>query len=122
MDSRLRATSGVTPVCLTRVSYGNWLAVAGAAVFLAGCAAGQDGPGPAPFGRCAVPAADVAAHQTPQQRAAAAAAALLAAFIPGCHGARRGTYRIVYRIDETSHIVQVLDIDHRSEIYRRLQQ
>jgi mRNA interferase RelE/StbE len=39
----------------------------------------------------------------------------------GCHGARRGTYRIVYRIDEDSHIVHVLDIDHRSEIYRRPQ-
>jgi len=32
--------------------------------------------------------------------------------------ARRGTYRIAYRIDEDSHIVHVLDIDHRSEIYR----
>ena len=39
----------------------------------------------------------------------------------GCHGARRGTYRIVYRIDEDSHIVHILDIDHRSEIYRRPQ-
>ena len=39
--------------------------------------------------------------------------------LAGCHGARRGTYRIVYRIDEDSHIVHVLDIDHRSEIYRR---
>ena len=35
----------------------------------------------------------------------------------GCHGARRGTYRIVYRIDESDHIVYVLDIDHRSDIY-----
>ena len=41
--------------------------------------------------------------------------------LAGCHGARRGTYRIVYRIDEDSHIVHVLDIDHRSEIYRRPQ-
>jgi mRNA-degrading endonuclease RelE of RelBE toxin-antitoxin system len=41
--------------------------------------------------------------------------------LTGCHGARRGTYRIVYRIDEDSHIVHVLDIDHRSEIYRRPQ-
>ena len=38
--------------------------------------------------------------------------------LAGCHGARRGTYRIAYRIDEDSHIVHVLDIDHRSEIYR----
>ena len=41
--------------------------------------------------------------------------------LAGCHGARRGTYRVVYRIDEDSHIVHVLDIDHRSEIYRRPQ-
>ena len=37
----------------------------------------------------------------------------------GSHGARRGTYRIVYRIDESSRVVHVLDIDHRSEIYHR---
>jgi mRNA interferase RelE/StbE len=39
--------------------------------------------------------------------------------LAGCHGARRGTYRIVYRIDEDSRIVHVLDVDHRSEIYHR---
>ena len=38
--------------------------------------------------------------------------------LAGCHGARRGTYRIVYRIDEDNRAVHVLDIDHRSEIYR----
>lgn len=38
--------------------------------------------------------------------------------LTGCHGARRGTYRIVYRIDEDNRAVHVLDIDHRSEIYR----
>jgi mRNA interferase RelE/StbE len=37
----------------------------------------------------------------------------------GCHGAPRGTYRIVYQIDENNHVVHVLDIDHRSELYRR---
>ena len=37
----------------------------------------------------------------------------------GCHGARRGTYRIVYRIDESDHVVSVLDVDHRLEIYYR---
>jgi mRNA interferase RelE/StbE len=41
--------------------------------------------------------------------------------LAGCHGARRGTYRIVYRIEENNHVVHVLDIDHRSEIYRRQQ-
>jgi mRNA interferase RelE/StbE len=35
----------------------------------------------------------------------------------GCHGARRGTYRIVYLIDENTRTVHVLDVDHRSEIY-----
>jgi mRNA interferase RelE/StbE len=39
--------------------------------------------------------------------------------LAGCHGARRGTYRIVYRIDESDHVVHVLDVDHRSEIYHR---
>ena len=38
--------------------------------------------------------------------------------LAGCHGARRGTYRIVYRIDEDTRTVQVLDIDHRSDVYR----
>ena len=41
--------------------------------------------------------------------------------LAGCHGARRGTYRVVYRIDESSLVVHVLDIDHRSEIYHRPQ-
>jgi len=39
--------------------------------------------------------------------------------LAGCHGARRGTYRIVYRIDEDTRTVQVLDIDHRSDVYRK---
>lgn len=39
--------------------------------------------------------------------------------LAGCHGARRGTYRIVYRIDENTHTVHVLDSSHRSEIYHR---
>jgi mRNA interferase RelE/StbE len=38
--------------------------------------------------------------------------------LAGCHGARRGTYRIVYRIDENT-TVHVLDIDHRADIYHR---
>jgi len=32
-----------------------------------------------------------------------------------------GTYHIVYRIDENSRVVHVLDIDHRFEIYHRPQ-
>jgi mRNA-degrading endonuclease RelE of RelBE toxin-antitoxin system len=35
--------------------------------------------------------------------------------LAGCHGARRGTYRIVYRIEENTHTVHVLDIDHRPQ-------
>jgi mRNA interferase RelE/StbE len=38
--------------------------------------------------------------------------------LAGCHGAWRGTYRIVYRIEEGTRTVQVLDIYHRAEIYR----
>jgi mRNA-degrading endonuclease RelE of RelBE toxin-antitoxin system len=38
--------------------------------------------------------------------------------LAGCHGARRGTYRIVYRVEENTHTVHVLDIHHRAEIYR----
>jgi mRNA interferase RelE/StbE len=41
--------------------------------------------------------------------------------LAGCHAARRGTYRIVYRIEENTRMVHVLDIDHRSEIYHRPQ-
>jgi mRNA-degrading endonuclease RelE of RelBE toxin-antitoxin system len=36
----------------------------------------------------------------------------------GCHGARRGTYRIVYRIDDDTRTVHVLDVDHRADFYR----
>jgi mRNA interferase RelE/StbE len=39
--------------------------------------------------------------------------------LAGCHGARRGTYRIVYRIEEDTRTVHVLDIGHRAEIYHR---
>jgi mRNA interferase RelE/StbE len=39
--------------------------------------------------------------------------------LAGCHGARRGTYRVVYRIDEQTRVVEVLDIDHRADIYHR---
>jgi mRNA interferase RelE/StbE len=38
--------------------------------------------------------------------------------LAGCHGARRGTYRIVYRIDESTKTVYLIDIDHRAEVYR----
>jgi mRNA interferase RelE/StbE len=39
--------------------------------------------------------------------------------LTGCHGPHRGTYRIVYRIDETNRAVHVFDIVHRAEICHR---
>jgi mRNA-degrading endonuclease RelE of RelBE toxin-antitoxin system len=39
--------------------------------------------------------------------------------LAGCLGARRGTYRVIYRVDLAHRTVQVLDIDHRSTVYRR---
>jgi len=32
--------------------------------------------------------------------------------------ARRGTFRVVYRIDEANHEVVVLRVDHRRDVYR----
>lgn len=32
--------------------------------------------------------------------------------------ARRGTYRVIYRIDDRRHTVTVVDIAHRSDAYR----
>jgi len=37
----------------------------------------------------------------------------------GLHGARRSTYRIIYLIDDEQHSVDVVDVAHRSDIYRR---
>lgn len=34
------------------------------------------------------------------------------------HSARRGTYRVVYRVDEQEHTVTVLDVAHRRDAYR----
>jgi len=68
----------------------SWLAVVGAAAVLAGCGSVQAGQRAVP----AVPAADVAAHQTPEQRAAASAAAMLAAFIPPPRAVRTGTLAV----------------------------
>ena len=32
--------------------------------------------------------------------------------------ARRGTYRIIYRIDDDARVVTVVDVDHRRDVYR----
>lgn len=38
--------------------------------------------------------------------------------LAGVHSARRGTYRVLYRIDESARTVTVLRIDHRGDVYR----
>lgn len=38
--------------------------------------------------------------------------------LAGLWSARRGPYRVVYEIDDGTSSVQVLRIDHRSDIYR----
>lgn len=36
----------------------------------------------------------------------------------GYHSARRGAYRVIYRIDESERTVYVVRIDHRAGVYR----
>ena len=36
----------------------------------------------------------------------------------GLHSARRGDYRVIYRIDDQHRRVDVVAIEHRSDIYR----
>ena len=38
--------------------------------------------------------------------------------LSGLHSARRGDYRVIYRIDDDLRQVTVLAIEHRSDIYR----
>ena len=38
--------------------------------------------------------------------------------LSGLHSARRGDYRVIYRIDDDRHRVTVLAIEHRSDSYR----
>ncbi len=42
----------------------------------------------------------------------------LMAELSGIHCARRGAYRVVYRIDETNKLIVVVRIDHRADVYR----
>ena len=42
----------------------------------------------------------------------------LRAPLDGRHSARRGTYRVIYRIDDTERTVTVIDIAHRRDAYR----
>ena len=38
--------------------------------------------------------------------------------LEGMHSARRGDYRVIYRIDDDQCLVTVIAIEHRSDIYR----
>ncbi|TMM35001.1 MAG: type II toxin-antitoxin system RelE/ParE family toxin, partial [Actinobacteria bacterium] len=39
--------------------------------------------------------------------------------LAGYHNARRGAYRVVYRIDDTARTVHVVRIDHRADVYHQ---
>jgi mRNA interferase RelE/StbE len=39
--------------------------------------------------------------------------------LSGYRSARRGAYRVVYRIDDGAHAVHVVRIDHRADVYHR---
>jgi mRNA interferase RelE/StbE len=41
--------------------------------------------------------------------------------LEGLHSARRGDYRVIYRIDDQRHRVDILAIEHRADIYRSRQ-
>lgn len=38
--------------------------------------------------------------------------------LEGTRSARRGDYRVLFRVDASSHTIVVLDINHRAHIYR----
>lgn len=38
--------------------------------------------------------------------------------LAGLHSARRGTFRILYRIDDEGRVVTVVRVEHRSGVYR----
>jgi len=38
--------------------------------------------------------------------------------LAGLHSARRGDFRIIYRIDGEQHRVEIVAIEHRSDVYR----
>ena len=39
--------------------------------------------------------------------------------LSGIWSARRGDYRVLYRIDDEKHRVEIVVIDHRRDVYRR---
>jgi mRNA-degrading endonuclease RelE of RelBE toxin-antitoxin system len=38
--------------------------------------------------------------------------------LEGLRSARRGDYRVVYRIDDQAHRIEVVAIEHRADVYR----
>ena len=78
------------------------------------------------------PSAERALQRLPESVAAAIAAFITGALLEepfrvgkplvrelaGYHVARRGDYRVLYRIDEATTTVRVVRIDHRADIYR----
>jgi mRNA interferase RelE/StbE len=38
--------------------------------------------------------------------------------LEGTRSARRGPYRVIYRIDEQAHTVTILAVGHRADVYR----
>ena len=38
--------------------------------------------------------------------------------LEGLHSARRGDYRVIYRIDDQHRRIDVMAIEHRSDVYR----
>jgi len=38
--------------------------------------------------------------------------------LAGLHRARRGDFRVIYRIDEANARIDILAIEHRSDVYR----
>jgi mRNA-degrading endonuclease RelE of RelBE toxin-antitoxin system len=36
----------------------------------------------------------------------------------GCRAARRGDYRVIYRLDEVRRLVEILVVSHRADVYR----
>lgn len=82
--------------------------------------------------RVARPAARALAEEIPEKIAAAAYAFMTGPLLDDPHrvgkplgppmvstwSARRGSYRILYRLDEERHLVEVTAIRHRSDAYR----
>jgi mRNA-degrading endonuclease RelE of RelBE toxin-antitoxin system len=38
--------------------------------------------------------------------------------LAGLHSARRGDYRVIYRIDDANHRIEITAVEHRADVYR----